>query len=445
MLVTTTVVAVRDDGAVAMNSIELGSSFTFKAKYTPPAAPLFSLSIPLTEQVTIYLRFPPGLISSLEKNTCNKNDDTHPPYFDIIQRHSHKHRSFTRLQFKLHSRGQLITPAGFVLGDYDAKARHTFALVASLAAASAFSLYLPRDVLTNASYQIFYQAWKKVSIPIDLRDMYNGTGGELYTIEDQDCLLSSIPGAVVTTVATGPPSYNSLPKYSDEGKSPLLPPSQLSTTSESDTVAAPTPPGYGDENEGQLRDVKEYGNKHGLSSDSEGFNLHRDLKRRAVDGLPQSVVPSVGLGQVQRLIDAFEDRIQKVQEQMESLKAEVQMGKRNEIEQRRKFEARLEEQEEEIGRLQEQNEALEERVIKTEGREEDIEEAIETVDVHFDEMRQDHERLKEQLENFEDMMKDYMVDLAPEVCKPLYEKYLQDKADNFMSGMKDSIRKALGD
>lgn len=191
--------------------------------------------------------------------------------------------------------------------------------------------------------------------------------------------------------------------------------------------------------------LSEYGNKHGLSSDSEGFNLHRDLKRRAVDALPQSVVPSVGLGQVQRLIDAFEDRIQKVQEQMESLKAEVQIGKRNEIEQRRKFEARLEEQEEEIGRLQEQNEALEERVIKTEGREEDIEEAIETVDVHFDEMRQDHERLREQLENFGDMMKDYMVDLAPEVCKPLYEKYLQDKADNFMSGMKDSIRKALGD
>ncbi|KAK8007210.1 hypothetical protein PG989_001200 [Apiospora arundinis] len=152
----TKVVAVRDDGAGVMNSLELGQSFTFNAKYTPPAALLLSLSIPFTEQVTLYLRFPPGLVSSLEKNTCNENDDAHPPYFDIIQRHLHNCRSFTRLQFKLHSRGQLITPAGFVLGDYDTKARHTFALVTTLAAALALSLYLPRDDLTNAKYQVFW-------------------------------------------------------------------------------------------------------------------------------------------------------------------------------------------------------------------------------------------------------------------------------------------------
>ncbi|KAK8127997.1 hypothetical protein PG984_009105 [Apiospora sp. TS-2023a] len=455
MSVTTKVVAVRDDGAVVMNSLELGQSFTFNAKYTPPAALLFSLSILLTEQVTLHLRFPPGLVSSLEKNTCNENDDAHPPYFDIIQRHLHNCRSFTRLQFKLHSRGQLITPAGFVLSDYDTKARHTFALVTSLAAALAFSLYLPRDVLTNAKYQVFYQAWKRNSVPIDLRDMYNGTGGKLYTIEDQDRLLSSIPGAVVTTVATDPPSYNSLPTYSDEGQSFLLPPSQQSTTSESDTVAVPTPPGYRNENEEQLGGVKEHCSKRDWSSDSENTNQRGQWKRRAIDASPQPGVPSVTLDPLEVQVQREEmEQLRKNQEalivlvkQLQEENCMLRSGREElqcqEMQQLRRnqeaLEARMEKQEEETGILQSRNEEFEEHINKMERLQEDIADEVASRDAHVHELRQDHETLRELSENWMEEVKDE----AKDIMEVMIGKHMQGKAEDATINIENDIRERL--
>lgn len=271
---THAVIADSDDenGTTAMNSLELGQLLTFDANYTPPATVLFSLSISLTKQATLYLRFTPSVISSLKKISCNEKDDNSPPCFDTIQRLLGGDRSFTRLQFHLCSRGQLIVPIGFDPNRCDAKVRRTFALVTLLAATSTFSLYLPRDRLPNVKYQAFYRAWRMSSAPTDLRKMYNGKGGALFSTEDQDRFLSSIPGAV-TTVATNPPSYDSPPNYNGLEHSSPPRASQQPTPSELEsdiaTIAASTPLAFRDDDEGH----------HAIPSDHKGMCIYSPLLR----------------------------------------------------------------------------------------------------------------------------------------------------------------------
>ncbi|KAK8064306.1 hypothetical protein PG996_008958 [Apiospora saccharicola] len=74
--------------AACDDQVELNAqSFTFDAKYTPPATVLFSLSIAVAESV-FYLQFTPSNISSLKKSTCHDgNNKTRPACFDAIRHH----------------------------------------------------------------------------------------------------------------------------------------------------------------------------------------------------------------------------------------------------------------------------------------------------------------------------------------------------------------------
>lgn len=259
----TTVVAVCEGQheTDAANSINLGRSFKFEANYRPSATVLFKLSVTLTEDVTLYLRFTPDVIASLKKLACSNEGDNRPPYFDTIQRHLNSHRSFTRLEFRLHPyrRGQLIVPKGFDPNHYNnnGEACRVLASIASLAAASTFSLYMHDRDLPKTQYQTVYNAYQSwpsatktqneaLERMMDLRTLYKGKGGARLDIKTQDGLSSLIPGAVAPTIPIGPPNYDCLPKYGDQDD--LLPSSQQSTApgSESDvaTIAAPTPPGY---------------------------------------------------------------------------------------------------------------------------------------------------------------------------------------------------------
>ena len=224
-----------------MNSVDLGPSFTFEAKCMLPATVLFSLSIRLPQGVILYLQFIPRVILSLEKKPCNYNDANPPPYFDALRRHWKPHRAFTRLQFELCDHGRLIKPNGYNPDCCDDETRRTFSLVASLAMASNFSLYMPPEILTNSTFRPFFRAWRNASAPTDLRNLYNGGSGALVTIDYQKRLLSSMAKAQVTTAATGCPSNHPPPKYEEQSPPPRV--SQKSTGSES-TVAAPTPPNY---------------------------------------------------------------------------------------------------------------------------------------------------------------------------------------------------------
>lgn len=337
-----------DDGAAAVKSIDLGQSFTFVAKYMPPGVVLFRLCISLTEGPTLYLQFTPSAIWSLEKSHCGEKNDNRLPDFDTVRRHLvGRPRSFTRLQFKLRSRGNVITPNGFVVSDYDTQARHITASIISLATASTFSLYMPHEALPKTDYQVFYRAykdrptlteaqdakWKRMT---DLRTMYNGNGGALFSIEDQDRLLDSISKTVVPTIATDLPSYEPPPDYDVEEQNSSLPSSQQPTASDSghDTIAASTPRGYEEYQLDEPVDVKGHGSKRDWSSEGDESNAggnakwHRRQKRRAVDPL-YSNIRSACFGQVERMIEALEYRHQ---ERIGKVEAEVQATKRREAE-----------------------------------------------------------------------------------------------------------------
>jgi hypothetical protein len=143
------------------NTLELGCSVQFHAEYLPLAALVFLLRLTLTAETILYLQFTPGVISSLPRTNCDgKNIATHQPCYDVVRAHLGGRKSFTRLQFYLRGSGDLITPAGFALGEYDADARRTFASITLLATAPACSLYIPRDALSNKTWLVVYQAYQ---------------------------------------------------------------------------------------------------------------------------------------------------------------------------------------------------------------------------------------------------------------------------------------------
>ncbi|KAK7936160.1 hypothetical protein PG985_001655 [Apiospora marii] len=412
-------------------------SFTFDAKYTPPATVLFNLSIALAGSF-FYLQFTPSHISSLKKTTCQVNDKTRPACFDAIRHCWGSLRSLTRLEFELCDRGRLITPIDFDRNSCDDETRRALTSMSTVAAASAFSLYMPPDVLTNATYQPFFQAWRKASAPTDLRNMYNGKGGALLSIQDQERLLSSSTPGIANDV---PPDAGHLPgvdlpppAYDEQQqRSPPPPSSQAETASESETatVATPTPPGYR-RNEGYPTEKSHnegHRNKREWSSEDDdvishkGRNIGRQqhlIKRRAV-----------GLDYVERIIEALEG---KFQERIESLEAEVREGKQAEslrVGRMEELEARVEKQEEELIVLRSSHEELE-------CQQEEVADAVKTMDAHLDELARDLDGLRS---DWVEEAREYMEDGV----KTLHEEYLQGRADKFIVDMKDSIRKALGD
>ncbi|KAK7963352.1 hypothetical protein PG988_010326 [Apiospora saccharicola] len=424
--------------AACDDQVELNAqSFTFDAKYTPPATVLFSLSIAVAESV-FYLQFTPSNISSLKKSTCHDgNNKTRPACFDAIRHHWGGLRSLTRLEFELCDRGRLITPIDFDRHSCDDETRRALKSIATVAAASAFSLYMPPDVLTNANYQPFFQAWRKASAPTDLRNMYNGKGGTLLSIQDQERLLvDSTPGTAddVTPDAVPLPGVDLPPPAYDEEQQRSLPPpsSQAETASGSDmaTVATPTPPGYR-RNEGGpaevFYDTKAYRSKRDWSSDDDGSSQ----KGKNIERQQQFKRRAVGLGYVERIIEALEG---KFQERIERLEAEVREGKQAEgsrVGRVEELEARVEKQEEELVALRSSHEELE-------CRQEEVADAVKTMDAHLDELAQDLDGLRS---DWVEEAKEYMEDGV----KTLHEEYLRERADRFIVDMKDSIRKALGD
>ncbi|KAK7924665.1 hypothetical protein PG985_006719 [Apiospora marii] len=421
------------NGTAVKNSLELGRSFTFEAKYTPPALLLFRLSISLTKETTLYLQFKPSVISSLAKFTCDAKSKNLPSYFDTIQRHLHHHRSFTRLQFKLNNHGDLITPVGFAIDNHTTESRSTFASITSLATAASFSLYMPRDVLTTAKYKEFYRIWRQLTDPTELRCMYNGVGGALFSLENCNRPYNPTAEAITAVAPTAcPPVYDFPPQYNTI--------EEQSTASESDAATIPvsTPSGYRDDDEGhgvEIPDnVQGYPGKRHYSSDSDNIEQRRVSKRTyqkqaAASPQPKSLGPDPL--SLRKAVETLESRIETQQQQIEALKAAMCT-------------------------LRDQGEDLEERRTDTEGRQDGMDETLELLGARIIEVEQDCDTLQEQLpemrqgiEACQDRVEEYAENWVEENLGPIFdkfvEKYLEDKAEGFMADLKKKFRSVLDD
>ncbi|KAK8073378.1 hypothetical protein PG994_004277 [Apiospora phragmitis] len=439
---TQSVVAVCDnqDERAAMNDIEPMRTFKFYANYNPKATVLFRLSIAFSKEETLYLELTPSVIESLEKNTCDEQDDNRPRCFDTIKRLLNGHTSFTRLQFHLRSPGRFIVPSKFDRSRLADGTNPTSALIIYLAAASTFSLYMPQNALPKTKCDTFLEAVKTSSAMTegsslasermtDLRTIYNGKGGELLSIEDQDCLRRSISGGVVPTIAADLLSYVRPPDYPiEEQNSLLLPSSQESTASKSDdaTVAVPTPPPYrssyekhGSEKPGDAEGRSGHLNKRYRSSDNEHNKLS---KRRVLD--TQSMFTITSLGPVESTIRALQERIEKVEAERKRTEAKLE----SRIEE---LEAQVEEQQNEIAMLQKDHEGVKYDQERTA-------DDVDTLCTKVDELAQDHDTLKESwVESGKESLRDDIYELIKQ-CS-------QESADSFLAGIKKQMRRALED
>ncbi|KAK7957267.1 uncharacterized protein PG986_006489 [Apiospora aurea] len=466
------VVAVCEDvhgtAIATKNTLELGCSVQFHVECLPPTALVFRLRLNLTAETILYLQFTPAVISSLARSNCDsKNVATHPSCYDVVRAHLGGRKSFTRLQFSLRGHGDVITPAGFALDEYDADARRTFASIASLATAPACSLYMPREALPNKTWRVFYQAYQQSTALTDLRNLYNGNGGTLFRIQghDQDekeeeedddrsssiSLPPSLPAeATVGTIAaaTAPPSYDDVPpQYNQDDnkirRSSPLPSSQESTASETDaaTVAVATPPGYRrveQESRPQMtpRDVKELGSKRCWSSDGENTPQYnrRPMKRRGPRELSEHGFGSKPPDLVAQATDHdhYRRRIEALETGMEQLRAEM-------------------------GLLRRQNGDLEEGHAGLESRQEAMAETLETMGADVDELAQEMSNtvqeqlpeMRQELDDWQSTVQDYMEGWVRNNIGQHMERYMADYVDDtargFLADLKGRIRSSLDD
>ncbi|EFQ36514.1 hypothetical protein CGRA01v4_13196 [Colletotrichum graminicola] len=221
--------------------------FQLYASCKPSSSVFFRLRVSLingaSRKIMVYLQITPDRISSLRYTTCNANDlgSPSPPCLELVRQKLGGRRSVARLQFQLHStHAQLVVPIGFALDEPpDSPARSALGSANSLAAASLFSLYLPHNVLSMVKFQSFARALDQFPTlsaeqhqlytrMVDLRGLYNGTGGMEMTLEDQDASplpdkdhdRSTTPpttASYTTTVAFDTPSryIDSPPRYEE--------------------------------------------------------------------------------------------------------------------------------------------------------------------------------------------------------------------------------------
>ncbi|KAK8079461.1 hypothetical protein PG997_007279 [Apiospora hydei] len=453
------VVAVCEDvhgtAIATKNTLELGCSVQFHVECLPPAALVFRLRLTLTPETILYLQFTSGVVSSLARTNCDsKNVATHPSCYDAVRAHLGGRKSFTRLQFHLRGHGDLITPAGFALDQYDADARRTFASITSLATAPACSLYIPREALPNKTWRVFYQAYQQSTALTDLRNLYNGNGGTLFRIqghdqdqkeeEEDDGRSSSLPAdaiVVTTAAAIAPPSYDDVPpQYNQDNtkrqSSSPLPSSQQSTASETDaaTVAVATPPGYRraeQESRPQKtpRDVKELGSKRCWSSDGENTPQYnrRPMKRRGPRELSEH-----GFGSKPTDHDHYRRRIEALETGMKQLRAEM-------------------------GLLRRQNGDLEEGHAGLESQQEAMAETLETMGADVDELAQEMSNtvqeqlpeMRQELDDWQSTVQDYMEGWVRNNIGQHMERYMADYVDDtargFLADLKGRIRSSLDD
>lgn len=446
----------------------LDQLFKFDALYKASASVLFRLSLSITDssstKTTIYLQIESDCIASLRSTICDTSDTSEgrPACLERIRRRLDNIRLVLRLQLQLHSgaSAQLVVPHGFTLDKFhDNPARYAFSSAASLAAASSFSLYFPHNVWPMKELQRLVRAVEQFSTVtaaqrkayermVDLRRLYNGKGGIVFTPEDQNG--SSLPGMDYkrsTTPATSEScattnAFDTPPRYRDS------PPQYDGCLND---IARPAKDSGGDFAPPEYRDPER---RHGvikvlerpLHCGSEDMDLHPRSKRKHSVDISRTTTAATTQNDARpekrwrshcshlrclHLLKQQSQQIRQLQENVEELK------RRNETLEGRQVE-------------------VEENCCNLENRQIGTEETIESLHVQVAEFDDEYERLGRQISdicdemddvkaNTGDALKEHIEAWLEEDMPEFLQGYINDQVTAQMAQVKTNLRKALED
>ncbi|KAF6810754.1 hypothetical protein CMUS01_13400 [Colletotrichum musicola] len=482
--VVQSVFAVREDEDVRQPDF-IDQPFRLNIMHHPSTSVLFRLSVSIIDSTsnksTVYLQIPPDSISSLHSSICDTSDTSGecPPCIERVRQRLGGNRHVTRLQFHLHSDAhvQLVVPTGFAPDDTpDNPMRHPFSSATSLATAPSFSLYFRHNILPMTKLQTLLEAVRRFSTltaaqlqpynrMVDLRRLYNGRGGVLFTIEDRyrSPLLDKEQDRPVSQATTescaSTVAFENVPRHEDpppqyeecssRGQQPRVSSKvgAVHITSPSIDCALP-----------EHRDTKPRRNvlnssKRVFHCGSEDIDLQPPFKRshsmhsfatvytttsaRNVQGLEEKLQrPLVGLEcSESRLMVLLEQQHKQIQQ----LQADVaELRKRNK-------------------ELEGRHEEVEDTCCDLENRQVQTEENIETLLVHTGELDDECEKLGKQMPDIYDEVQDWMKDNMGGLMKEYMTKWLEDNLAGTMKGyindgivaqidqVKAKMRKALQD
>ncbi|KAK7926451.1 hypothetical protein PG985_003449 [Apiospora marii] len=199
----------------------------------------FKLRIPVRlkrlDKTFLYFHLPSHHISSLDWATDIAADDATNLRLFQSKLNSGGSSGVTRLDFRLHTPGQLIVPAAQdSLEPKNPATAHIVDSLTSLATALSFSFYVPHTVFSKARLQLLETTiCDPVSSTLpqslahlqDLRSLYNGKGGKQWKPEEiDDGTASTASDSAASTVAVDtPPGYGPPPPRYDEIARPESP------------------------------------------------------------------------------------------------------------------------------------------------------------------------------------------------------------------------------
>ncbi|KAK8004689.1 hypothetical protein PG990_010726 [Apiospora arundinis] len=458
------VFAVREDDDDGCSPELVDQSLKLDALYKPSTSVLFRLSVPITDssstKITIYVQITPDRLISLRQTTCDARatSDHGPPCLDRVRERLGGTRFVTRLQFKLHpdSHAQLVVPADFNLQDDPASpARRVLCSVSSLATTSSFSLYMPHNVLPTKKFEIFSRAVQQFPAltaaqrhayerMVDLRSLYHGKGGIVFTPEDESGAPST-PAATESDAATvavdtpsryrdSPPQYEESPSegHQSRGRSDA-------TTASADSPARDcAPPAY--EDDGQQCGTSA-SNKRVWHCGSEDIDLHPSPKRRhpRTAQLSEKLLQSLDCSESRLPENRLQFQLERQRQQIEQLQEDIKALRRR----NKELEGRHDE-------LEESQDTLEKRQVESE-------EAIESIFVHTGELDDECARLGKQMPeigdevedwmkgNMGDTVKEYMADWLKENMSESIQQYITQQVRAQIVDVKTRMRSALGD
>ncbi|KAK8071328.1 hypothetical protein PG997_011531 [Apiospora hydei] len=468
---TQSVFAVREDNDGADGVEFVDHSLKLDVVHKPSTSVLFRLSIPIavtdstSTKVTIYLQITPDRIISLRNTACDTSDTnerTPPPYLDrVLER-----LGGARLSRASSLHAQLVVPTDFSLHEApDSPARRLFASVSSLATASLFSLYMPHNVLPMKKFRNFEQAVRQFPTltaterhaferMVNLRGLYRGKGGVVYTPEDQDAATAAVNATAsdattesdAATVAFDTPSRyrDSPPKYEES------PSEGHQSSGKLDAAIGCAPPAYDDSDGGEYRPMT---SKRLLHCGSEDIDLHLDLHppkrifRHPRKGqMHKQMVKKISRHHPTNLgpdLNFFESRLQLQLERQQRLIEQLQKDIKTLQKRNKELEGRQ-------GELEESHGVLENRQGETE-------EAVESILVHTGELDEECEKLGKQVpdigdevedwmkSSMGDTMKDYMADWLKENMSDSIQDYISQQVTAQIAEVKTKMRSALGD
>ncbi|GKT92426.1 hypothetical protein CT0861_09524 [Colletotrichum tofieldiae] len=465
------VFAVREDQDGRQHEF-IDQTFKFSSAYLSSETVCFRLAVTVRDgdhnDTLIYLQVTPDHLDSLRFEPCTKRNRS-PPHLDSVRRRLGGKGDLTRLQFRLRSGiyAQLIVSNDSP--DYEAlvsPARHTLDLVASVAASSSFSLYLPANQLSKQLLKACVEAVERSSVltqeelrsyqrAVDLQRLYRGKGGKVLATKDYDGISRPETDSCATTVDfdivprhQGPP-----PLYGEcinEGEKPRAISHDAGKFLESSLVDC-APPEYSDTE--QSRNVS-IASKRVRQCGDEDVLLHPSSKRVHPQGsfttIPETAstrnAPGLEAKPRPEFDDADDDRNMLLRNLMRRLEQQEQQMKQLRQEQQTeqlRQEHQIKQLQVEVGKLRRQNADLEGRFSKVEDicdnlehRQGLVKEDFENLDVHIGELEEFCEKLEKQMphisDELEDLVRDKISDMLEEHMGDLVKRHASDLVGEYI-------------